>query len=434
MFNVTIILINFYFRSTFKFFAITFGSSFLNVIVGYFRFSVEGNTLLAKKYMSKQALACMLVIIVKLAAFIYIVMIIEIHFVLNIVVRNFYGDQFNRYYVSFNSLIPFGDFNFLSLVFPALLLFLSFGITMVFVFVKSIQQMGLVNTLKLLKYYPTLFLFSILTNLIFDFEPAENILDNIEEQQNTNENAKSDIIDEEQNANEETKQKCQFDDDISDDSDVDSEVLSQTQQMSEDEVIAESLENVEFTGVYKVDGEDEIVQNQSKIECLDVDDTKTFYDQIVSNIKFSVKNSKLVFKIWLTIHLPLLISHISLRVARDQLRIPLDFFLLIILFIYIIAVIYIIKSHQHNVVPALTGDNLDGSLPPPPTNALEEDGEDCLSMSSLTTSVPQSSSTSTSNSKPPRKVLNKQLSRKEISGVLLVKETIINGIRLHNIV
>ena len=45
------------FRSTFKFFAITFGSSFLNVCVGYLRLAVEGKTQMPTKYLSKESLA-----------------------------------------------------------------------------------------------------------------------------------------------------------------------------------------------------------------------------------------------------------------------------------------------------------------------------------------------------------------------------------------
>ena len=64
-----------------------------------------------------------------------------------------------------------GSFDFFTLVFPWFPIFLLYLFPVIFIFHKTFRPMGLENTMRLLKECPSIFLFSIHTNMIFVFDP-----------------------------------------------------------------------------------------------------------------------------------------------------------------------------------------------------------------------------------------------------------------------
>ena len=145
-------------RSKFTFFVITFGSSFFNVSFGYLRFAVEGKTPISKRFFSKMSFALMILIISSLAIFIFFMILIQTNVVTHIIFRTFCGNQFQRCEEFFIHHFK-TSLNFITLVYPPSFLLLNYVPTLIFICKKSIEQMGISNTLRLIKSYPSIVFF-----------------------------------------------------------------------------------------------------------------------------------------------------------------------------------------------------------------------------------------------------------------------------------
>ena len=91
--------------------AITFTPSFFSLTLGYLRFAVKGKIPLVNKYMYKQFLSCILIILVMLGTFFYLMSLITTNIVNNIGFKTLYGDQVDRIDLFFTHHFK-GGFNF----------------------------------------------------------------------------------------------------------------------------------------------------------------------------------------------------------------------------------------------------------------------------------------------------------------------------------
>ena len=157
------------YRSMFKFFIITFGSSFLNVTLGYLRFAVESNTRMSDRFVSKMSLALLTLIVSSLATFIFFMILIQTNVVTNIIMKTFCGKNIQRCHEFF--IYHFKtSLDFITLIYPPSFLFIYYVPTIIFICKRSIEQMGSCQALTLLKDNPTILFFSILTHLLFKYE------------------------------------------------------------------------------------------------------------------------------------------------------------------------------------------------------------------------------------------------------------------------
>ena len=123
-----------------------------------------------KKYLSKQSFVCFCIIFTRVLTFIYLIIIIETNIVTNIIMKTLYRDYLDSFLLFFSHHYK-GSFDFFTLVFPWFPIFLLYLFPVIFIFHKTFRPLGLGNTMRLLKECPSIFLFSIHTNMIFVFDP-----------------------------------------------------------------------------------------------------------------------------------------------------------------------------------------------------------------------------------------------------------------------
>ena len=126
-------------RSKFKFYVITFGSSFFNASFGYYRFAIEGRTPILKRFLSKMSLALMMLIISSLGIFIFFMILIQTNVDTHIIFRTFCGNQFQRCEEFFIHHFK-TSFNFITLVYPPSFLLLNYVPTLIFLVKRTLNK------------------------------------------------------------------------------------------------------------------------------------------------------------------------------------------------------------------------------------------------------------------------------------------------------
>ena len=166
-------------------------------------------------------------------------------------------------------------------------------------------------------------------------------------------------------------------------------------------------------------------------------DTDTNHEQLVNNIKFSIKDTKTVLKISMMIHLVILFLVLFHQAGKFQTP---EIHLLLRLSIYTLTMIFIIYHHQKILKPDLPDDNLVRTIPELSCNTSDiERRSSFISISGqtvpepLSTSLP-SSDYSTFATEAPGKTRELGLRKRKASVVLIGKESIINAIKLNGIV
>ena len=360
-------------RSKFKFFAVTFGSSFFSVTIGYLRFAVDGKIPLVKKYMSKQFLSCILIILVMLGTFFYLMNLITTNIVTNIVAKTFYGEQVDRFYAYFSHHFK-GGFNFWTLFFPSFVLFSFYIFQIIIIFSKSINKMGLANTMKLLANYPTLFFFSILTNLIFEFDDRTQEAICSDEVANIDQPVQDSHRTPNQEQSQETKQRSYPCSDKNLSQEV-SQSNSRVIPFKESDSMADFIWK-DFRENAKVGDNDEnendtedvdsMVNSPIPIPHLNEQVTYSFDDQIVSRIKFSVQYSRKSFRVWMILTLTIRAIDISLQAVRGHFHVPHEILKISYHVIYILAFLYFTNTHikTDDASPTQEQDKVDSLVSP----------------------------------------------------------------------
>jgi hypothetical protein len=406
------------FRSKFKFFAVTFGSSFCSVTIGYLRFAVEWKNPLVDEYRSKKFVACVLIIMAMLAHFFYIMNLVTTNILTNIVAKNFYGDQLDRFYVYFSHYFK-GGFDFWTLFFPSFVLLSFYAFQIVFIFVKNIREMGMLNTMRLLVKYPTLFFFSILTNLMFFHDNAEDsprcLVEIVEVEQSATNFY--------QTPKEETS-------------------LNETSPTGTLAIpYLESHSMAELNDENDPKDADIIPSFPTPTECFDIEIAESFDDKFVNRIKFSKEDSKKSFKVWMILTLILRAIDISLQAVRGHFFVHHEIFKVTCLFVYFVAFLYFTCTENNPDEETQIQDN---DLEDLDSATLEGHEEEEAEGSSITVGTHSRQTDSPASFCYPLYILpvqssskffiNRKLTKHSVDSILIGQNALISTMRLDTLV
>ena len=106
---------------------------------------------------------------------IYILILLFTNINFNIIVRTFFAGHLDHFYAVFSHHFH-GNFDVFTLVLIPVTLLLLFGVPTVSIFFKTIRKHGLWQTCRMFQRFPMIFLFSTLTNIVFNFEVTPVVL------------------------------------------------------------------------------------------------------------------------------------------------------------------------------------------------------------------------------------------------------------------